>query len=133
MPRPLPRFPERDSQPFWEATKNHELKYQKCGDCGTVVFYPKHHCTSCGSSNLTWQTSKGVGNVYTYSIVRANRSPAFMEYVPYVLAYVDLDEGFRMMTNIVGTARPDDVKVGMRVKVKWEDHEEVALPLFEPA
>ncbi len=131
MPRPLPRFPEPDSQPFWEATKGHELCYQRCDDCGTVVFYPKHHCTSCGSANLTWLTSKGLGNVYTYAIVRANRSPAFQEYVPYVLAYVDLDEGFRIMTNIVNVD-PEQVRIGMGVRVRWEDHEEVALPFFEP-
>src|SRR3990172_8736170 len=121
MPRPLPRFPEPDSEPFWRATKNHELRYQKCNDCGAVVFYPKHHCTSCGSSNLAWHTSSGSGTVYTYSIVRSNRSPSFVDYVPYVLSYVDLDEGFRIMTNIVGI-EPDAVKVGMRVRVKWEDH-----------
>ncbi len=132
MPRPLPRFPEPDSQPFWEATKNHELRYQRCDDCSSVVFYPKHHCTSCGSPNLSWHTSKGRGTVYTFSIVRANRSPAFREYVPYVLSYVDLDEGFRIMTNIVNVA-PEQVKVGMPVRVAWEDHEEVSLPLFEPA
>ncbi len=131
MPRPLPRLPEPDSQLFWEATRNHELRYQKCGDCGSVVFYPKHHCTSCGSANLAWHTSGGQGTVYTYAIVRANRSPAFREYVPYVLSYVDLDEGFRIMTNITGT-EPEDVRIGMRVKVRWEDHEEVSLPFFEP-
>ena len=53
--------------------------------------------------------------------------------MPYVLAYVDLDEGFRIMTNVVGTPRVEDVKCGMRVKVQWEDYEEVALPLFAPA
>jgi hypothetical protein len=132
MPRPLPRFPEPDSQPFWEATKNHELRYQKCNACGSVVFYPKHHCTSCGSADLAWHASKGQGTLYTYSVVRANRSPAFMEYVPYVLAYVDLDEGFRMMTNIVGV-EPEKVRIGMRLRVKWEDHDQVALPFFEPA
>jgi uncharacterized OB-fold protein len=132
MPRPLPRFPEPDSQPFWEATKNHELKYQKCNVCGSVVFYPKHHCTSCGSADLAWHVSKGQGTLYAYSVVRANRSPAFMEYVPYVLAYVDLDEGFRMMTNVVGV-EPEKVRIGMRLRVKWEDHDQVALPFFEPA
>jgi uncharacterized OB-fold protein len=133
MPRPLPRLPEPDSEPFWRATKNHELKYQKCNDCNTVVFYPRQHCTHCGSPNLSWHNSAGLGTVYTYSIIRQNRSPFFRDLVPYVLAYVDLDEGFRIMTNVVGTNRPEDVKCGMRVKVAWEDYEEVALPLFAPA
>jgi uncharacterized protein len=132
MPRPLPRLPEKDSEPFWRATKEHRLTYQTCNACGNVVFYPKHHCTNCGSPELTWNDSRGEGVVYTYSVVRANRSPAFRDYVPYAVAYVDLDEGFRIMTNIVGV-EPGEVKIGMRVKVKWEDHEEVALPFFEPA
>jgi uncharacterized OB-fold protein len=132
MPRPLPRFPERDSQPFWEATKQHRLTYQKCDACQNVVFYPRNHCNRCGAGELSWLDSKGEGTVYTFSIVRANRSPAFRDYVPYVLSYVDLDEGFRLMTNIVGT-EPEKVKIGMRVKVSWEDQGEVALPFFAPA
>jgi uncharacterized OB-fold protein len=132
MPRPQPRFPEPDSEPFWRATKDHELKYQQCNDCNAIVFYPRHHCTSCGSADLAWKTSAGQGEVYTFSIVRQNRSPSFRDLVPYVLAYVDLDEGFRIMTNIVGIA-PEDVRCGMRVKVQWEDAEEVSFPLFAPA
>jgi len=132
MPRPLPRFPEVNSEPFWRATKNHELKYQKCNDCNTVVFYPKHHCTNCGSANLSWHTSSGQGKVYTFSVVRQNRSGAFRDLVPYVVAYIDLDEGFRMMSNVV-SINPDEVKCDMRVKVEWEDYDEVSLPLFAPA
>ena len=79
MPRPLPRFPEEDSEPFWQATKQHELTYQQCNDCSSVVFYPRQHCTACSSPNLTWKTSAGLGTVYTFSIVRANRSPAFRD------------------------------------------------------
>lgn len=132
MPRPLPRFPEPDSEPFWRASRDHELKYQSCDDCNTVVFYPKHHCTACGSPNLTWRTSSGAGTVYTFSIVRQNRSPAFRDLVPYVVAWIDLDEGFRMMSNVVGLERVEDVRVGMKVSVQWEDHDEVSLPLFAP-
>ena len=132
MPRPLPRFPEVNSEDFWRATKNHELKYQKCNDCNTVVFYPKHHCTNCGSANLSSHTSTGLGTVYTFRVVRQNRSPAFRDLVPYVVASVDLDEGFRMMSNVVGID-PDEVKCDMRVKAQWEDYDEVSLPLFAPA
>ena len=134
-PRPLPRFPEPDTQPFWDATKNHELKYQKCDDCKGVVFFPRSHCAACGSSKLSWHTSKGEGTVYTYSVVRLNRHPSFFDLGPYAIAYVDLDEGFRIMTNVVGVADPlNDVKIGMRVKVRWEDQEGgLSLPMFAPA
>lgn len=132
--RPLPRFPEPDTQPFWDATKNHELKYQKCNDCNTVVFYPRAHCTNCGGDNLSWHTSKGEGTIYTYTVIRQNRHPAFRDLGAYAVAFVDLDEGFRMMTNIVGVNDPvNDVKIGQRVRVTWEDQENgISLPMFTP-
>ena len=131
--RPLPRFPEPDTEPFWEATKRHELVYQ-VNDCGEVVFYPRKYCLACGSENTDWRVSKGEGEVYTFSVVMQSRHPAFADLGPYAVAYVDLDEGFRIMTNIVGVANPvEDIHCGMRVKVRWEDQGEVSLPMFEPA
>jgi uncharacterized OB-fold protein len=136
MPRPLPRFPEPDTEKFWEATKRHELSYPTCNACGTIVFYPRQHCTKCGATEMTWHTSKGEGTVYSYSVIRQNRNPAFKDLGAYALAYIDLDEGFRMMSNVTGVADPTkDIKVGMRVRVQWEDQpgSEIALPLFVPA
>ena len=133
--RPLPRFPEPDTEPFWEATKRHELVYQ-VNDCGEVVFYPRKYCLECGSENTDWRVSKGEGEVYTFSVVMQSRHPAFADLGPYAVAYVDLDEGFRIMTNIVGVANPvEDIHCGMRVKVRWEyqGEGEVSLPMFEPA
>jgi hypothetical protein len=132
--RPLPRFPEPNTQPFWEATKNHELKYPKCNDCGNVVFYPRLFCNACGSLNLSWHTSRGEGTIYTYSVVRQNRTPAFQPLGAYALGFIDLDEGFRMMSNIVGVADPTkDIKIGQRVRVVWEDQEGgLSLPMFTP-
>ncbi len=131
--QPLPRFPEPDTEPFWEATKDHELRYQVCDDCDGVVFYPRRHCTHCLSQNLSWKTSKGEGTIYTYSVVRQNYHPAFRERVPYVIAWVDLDEGFRMLTNIVGVDDVESVAIGQRVRVDWLDHDSVSLPAFRPA
>jgi len=78
--------------------------------------------------------SKGQGTVYTYSVVRLNRHPAFAPLGPYAVAYVDLDEGFRILTNVVNVADPTtDVKIGQRVKVTWDDQESgISLPLFAP-
>jgi uncharacterized OB-fold protein len=136
MPRPLPRFPEPDTEPFWKATKRHELTYQTCDQDGTIIFPPRQHCSGCGSTQTTWRTSKGGGTVYSYSVVRQNRNPAFKDLGAYAIAFVDLDEGFRMMSNIVGVDDPTrDIRVGMRVRVQWEDQpdSEVSLPLFAPA
>jgi uncharacterized protein len=134
--RPMPAFPEPDTQPWWDAVKDRQLKYQKCDACSAVVFYPMAHCQACGSERLSWQTSKGAGTVYTYSVVRQNRHPAFADLGAYAVAYVDLDEGFRMLTNIVGVADPTkDVKIGMRVQVEFEDQEsgDYPIPVFRPA
>ena len=133
--RPQPAFPESDTQPFWDATKKHELVYQTCDRCNEVIFYPRHHCTNCGSDQNTWHVSQGLGSVYTFSVIMQSRHPAFKDLGAYAVAYVDLDEGFRIMTNIVGIQDPTtDIQCGMRVKVRWEDQGdgEVSLPMFEP-
>ena len=135
MPRPQPRFPEPDTQPFWDATREHKLIYQVDKDTGDVVFYPRRHNPRNGSSNLEWRESKGEGTIYTFSVVRQNRHPAFRDLGAYAVAYVDLDEGFRIMTNIVGVEDPTTgIKIGQRVKLRWEDQEGgISLPLFELA
>ena len=133
--RPQPRFPEPNTEPYWEAVKNEELKYQQCNACDEVVFTPRVHCTKCGSDDLSWHTSKGEGAVYTYSVVRQNRNPRFADLGAYALAYVDVDEGFRIFTNIVGVDDPTkDIECGMRVKVEFErqDEGEYPIPVFRP-
>jgi uncharacterized OB-fold protein len=80
--------------------------------------------------------SRGEGAVYTFSVIMQSRHPAFKDLGAYAVAYVDLDEGFRIMTNIVGVGDPTkDIQCGMRVRVRWEDQGEgeVSLPMFEPA
>ena len=132
--RPLPSLDEPDGRAFWQATKNHELRYQVCDDCDGIVFFPRRHCTHCVGMNLRWETSKGEGVIYSYSVVRASRHPAFAEKAPYAVAIIDLDEGFRMFSNIVGVENAlTDIEIGQRVSVEWEDHEELSLPLFRPA
>lgn len=129
----LPRFPELDTQPFWDATRQHELRYQQCDRCKGVVFYPRRHCVHCTSTSLTWRTSAGLGKVYTYTVVRRSRHPAFKDLVPYWLAWVDLDEGFRMLTHVVGVSDADiPLALGQRVKLEWIDREEVSFPVFRP-
>ena len=129
--RPQPTLDEADTRPFWEATKQHELRYQVCDGCGGVVFYPRRHCPHCMSMNLSWKTSRGEGTIYTYTIIRQIGHPAFRGLAPYVVAWIDLDEGFRMVSNVVGVDVAD-VRVGQRVRVTWEDQDGVALPLFTP-
>ena len=131
--RPLPDLRDLDTQAFWLATKEKRLIYQQCADCGAVVFYPRRRCSSCLSANLEWKESAGEGTVYTYSIVRQSYHPFFRSMAPYAVAWIDLDEGPRLVSNVVGLEDPSGVRIGMRVKVRWEEHEGLCVPLFEPA
>ncbi len=134
MKRPLPNLKEHDTREFWEATKDGQLTYQRCDACGTVVFYPRHHCTKCLSTSLSWHTASGRGTVYTFSVVRKAEHPFFRTQVPYAVAWIDLDEGPRILSNIVGIDDPaTDIEVGQRVMVEWEIHDDLAIPLFRPA
>ena len=134
MKRPLPNLKEHDTREFWQATKDGELKYQRCDACGTIVFYPRHHCTSCLNTSLSWHTASGRGTVYTFSVVRKAEHPFFRTQVPYAVAWIDLDEGPRILSNIVGIDDPaTDITVGQRVMVEWEIHDDLAIPLFRPA
>lgn len=134
--RPQPHFPEPDTKHYWDGVKEGELRYQTCNACNTVNFTPTAHCQKCGNLEQTWNVSKGLGTVYTFSVVRQNRIPGFQELGAYAVAYVDLDEGFRMLTNVVGVADPTkDIKIGQRVKVEFEKQEsgEYPIPVFIPA
>ena len=133
--RPQPRFPEPHTEPFWEGAQQGELRYQRCNDCPTVVFYPRHHCPDCGSNNLDWHTSSGEGTVYTFSVVMQNRMPGFIDLGAYSVAYIDLDEGFRMMSSVVGVDNPvEDIHIGQRVRVEFEEQDEgeYPIPVFRP-
>ena len=133
--RPQPLFPEPNSEPFWEGVKAGELRYQTCNDCNTVVFNPREHYPNCLSNSLQWNLSKGEGEVYTFSIVRQNRVPGFVEMGAYCVAYIDLDEGFRMLSTVVGVANPlTDIHVGQRVRVSFEpqDTGDYPIPVFTP-
>ncbi len=132
--RPQPHFPEYDTQHYWEGVKAGELRYQTCTECNAVNFTPTAHCQKCGGKT-EWKTSKGEGEVYTYSVVRQNRIPGFSELGAYAVAYVDLDEGFRMLTNVVVDGDPTkEVKIGQRVKVEFEkqDTGDYPIPVFRP-
>ncbi len=128
--RPLPLFPEPDTEPFWAATAAHRLTYQVCAQCGQVVFHPRRHCTGCTRGEPEWRDSAGRGTVYTFTVIRQHRQPFFAGRIPYVVAMIDLDEGFRMLAEI--EADPDTVHVNQRVTVAWEDHPGLSVPIFRP-
>ncbi len=130
LERPLPIFPEPDTEPFWAATADHRLTYQVCRTCGQVVFHPRRHCTCCTRGDLEWRESAGQGSVYTFTVIRQNGQPFFRARIPYVVGLIDLDEGFRMLAEIA--ADPDALHVNQRVTVTWEDHPTLSVPVFVP-
>jgi len=120
------------SKPFWDAARRHKLMIQTCNDCGLKIFYPRKYCPDCWSSNLGWSEASGRGKVFSYSITMAGVEERFEEDLPFVLALVDLQEGIRMMTNIV-ECKPGEVIIGMDVEVAFEDvTDEFTLPMFRP-
>ena len=131
--RPLPRLNEQDTGAFWAATKEKQFTYQQCEKTGEVVWHPRRHSTGSVNGELATKVSKGEGQIYSFSVVRLSYHPFFKTKAPYVVAYVDLDEGPRFLTNVVGIENPlEDVHIGQRVKIEWEEHEELSIPLVRP-
>ena len=129
--KPLPRIDE-ESRGYWEALARHELYFQRCRDCGTKRFYPRAVCPVCLSSATEWVRASGRGTVYSFTVTYQNQAAGFREELPYVLAVVELAEGPRLMTNVVGCA-PEAVRIGMAVEVVFEDvTAEITLAKFRP-
>lgn len=123
---------EDETRPYWEAAKAGRLLIKKCNGCGEVHHYPRPFCPSCWSEDVEWQEVSGNGTLYTYSIVFRNDLPPFDQWGAYVPAIVELDEGPRLMTNIID-APTDSLRVGMRVEVRYRDlTDEWAAPVFVP-
>ncbi|MFZ0887620.1 MAG: Zn-ribbon domain-containing OB-fold protein [Candidatus Binataceae bacterium] len=132
MKKPLPHLDE-ENRPWWEALKRHELYLQKCRDCGAMRYYPRAQCPDCLSPRIEWVKSSGRATVYTFTVTYQNQAPGFRESIPYIMAYVELEEGLKVLTNIID-CRPEQVKIGMPVEVVYEDiTDEVTLAKFRPA
>jgi uncharacterized OB-fold protein len=130
-PRPTPNV-NPETEPYWEAAADERLLVQECQDCGLVYAYPRAHCPDCFSDDVEWIEAEGTGEVYTYTVSR-QMSGWPEEDLPLILAYVELDEGPRITTNIVD-CDPEDVEVGTSVEVQFVDTEDdsVGIPVFTP-
>jgi len=115
---------------YWLSAGKKELLLPQCQECRQVFWYPRPHCPSCGSAKVGWTRSGGKGVIHTFTVVRQSSDAYFSALIPYVVAMVDLDEGPRIMTNIVG-AGAADARIGMRVRVQYEVHGEIGIPVFE--
>jgi uncharacterized protein len=131
MTKPVP-VTQPWSEKFWEGTKEGKLLIQGCNDCKSKIFYPRKFCPECWSANLGWIEASGKAKIHTFSTAYSMVEPKFMDELPYTIAYVDLDEGIRMMTRIVD-CKPEDIKFDMAVEVVFQERGGYFLPYFRPA
>jgi len=118
-------------KPFWEAAKRHELVAYRCLNCGAFYSQPTD-CVACDKPKMDWVKVSGKGQVYTFGIYHQLYHPAWKEDIPYNVAWIKLDEGPVLMSNIVG-CKNENIYVGMPVEVVFDDvTEEVTLPKFKP-
>ena len=130
--KPLP-YVHDETKSFWEGTKRHELLIQRCQDCNNFYFYPRSFCPHCLSYNVEWTKVSGKGKIYSFTVSHRPAGPAFQKDLPYNIALVELDEGVRMMTNIV-ECKNEDLLVDMPVEVVFDEvTPEVTLPKFRPS
>lgn len=125
-PRPSP-----ETQPFWEGCAAGELRLQRCRPCDAHYFPPRQLCPRCLSDDVTWETVSGRGTLHTY-VINHRAAPGFE--APYAIAVVQLEEGPRMMSNIVGVDQtPEALVLDMALEVTFEERGDVSLPVFRPA
>ena len=130
--KPLPVINE-DNAPYWEYAREHQLRMQKCANCGHIRFPVSIVCPRCHSLETEWTRLSGKGKVYSYVIYHQAYHPAYKDDIPYVVAIIQLDEGPRMESNITD-CRMEDLRVGMPVELYFDDvTEDVSLPKFRPA
>ena len=127
LPKPTP-----ETEHFWEGTRRGELRLQRCDDCGTVYFPPRPFCPACSSRAVSVFVASGRATLDSY-VINERPHPAFDG--PYSIALVRLEEGPRLMSNVVGCAQtPEALVLDMPLKVTFaRQNEEISLPLFEPA
>jgi len=129
--KPLPAISSLN-QPYWDGLKRRELKLQHCNDCDKVWYPPAPLCPVCWSQNYAWQKLSGRGRVNSWVVFHQAYFSSFTDDVPYNVAEVELEEGPRLLTNLVGIDNAD-LMVGMSVDVVFDDvTEEVTLAKFRP-
>lgn len=130
--KPLP--PQSEAlAPFLEAAKRGVLVVQRCDGCGELRFPAREICSRCLSRAESWVPVTGKGRVFSFYVMHQVYHPAFASEVPYAVVVVELDEGPRLTTNVVGCG-PEEIRVGMPVEVTFEERSpEVSLPVFRPA
>ncbi len=121
-----------ESRPFWDGCREGKLLLQYCDTCQRHQFYPRLYCMRCGSQEVRWVEASGRGVIYSYTIIRQNRAPDFVNDVPYNVAIIQLEEGPRMMSNVIDID-PAELRVDLPVQVVFDPISDTfSLPRFRP-
>jgi uncharacterized OB-fold protein len=133
--RPLPQPITPEARPYWDGLKEKKLMLPRCGDCGHTFFYPRVVCPRCHSRTITWVQASGRGRLHSFGIGYQSFNKAFKMPAPYILAMIELEEGPRMMSNLVNVEPdPKVVKCDMPVQVVFHKlTDDATVPLWEPA
>ncbi|MBF68282.1 MAG: hypothetical protein CMQ29_11380 [Gammaproteobacteria bacterium] len=129
--KPIPT-PTTLTKPFWDGASAGVLMLQRCADCGKVHFYPRHLCPYCHSSALEWFQASGEGHIHTYAVQHRGFG-GYAQEVPYVTAFIDLNEGDRMLTVLRGVdaSKPESIKIGAKVRIEFEEaSDDIHIPFF---
>jgi uncharacterized OB-fold protein len=133
--RPLPSPITPEAQPYWDGLKENKLMLPKCDDCGKPFFYPRVLCPNCHSRNISWMQASGRGKLYSFQIAHRSLNRAFKVELPCVMAMIELEEGPRVLSNLINIEPdPSVVKCDMPVEVVFEkQNDDITLALFQPA
>ena len=129
MDKPLPELAGLTKE-FYNWCRRGDLRFQRCSSCDTWRHVPREMCANCGSSEWKWEKSKGKGTLFTWTVAERPMHPAFAEDVPYAPVVVEMDEGVRIVSEVVDCA-PSELEIGMRVEVAFARvSDDVTLPKF---
>ncbi len=130
--KPLPALTP-ETKPFWDYCRQHELRMQKCNHCGHIRFPASIVCPKCHCMEASWVKLSGRGKVFSFVVFHYVYNKAFSADIPYTAASIELEEGPRMLSNVIG-CKPEEVRIGMPVAVHFEDAtDQCSVPKFKPA
>jgi uncharacterized protein len=130
--KPIP-VPSAESQAYWDGLRDRKLLMPRCDACGKYWFPPSLLCPHCNATNWTWASTSGRGRIFSYVVYHRVYHPGFADEVPYAVAVIELDEGPRMVSNVIGIA-PDKLACDLRVEVVYQPiTDTITLPKFKPA
>jgi uncharacterized protein len=130
--KPIP-VPSAESQAYWDGLRDRKLLMPRCDACGKYWFPPSLLCPHCNATKWTWTSTSGRGRIFSYVVYHRIYHPGFADEVPYAVAVIELDEGPRMVSNVIGIA-PDKVACDLRVEVVYQPiTDTITLPKFKPA